>query len=374
MYGLESGDSVFSYDGISLSTLWRAIEAHANAESRNSVRMKSVVSHSNFIEVLRSAGHRFNDSEIEIVEETDIYTVELERTIRRSDIEGGERTVSGSFACFPHEGSEVWTTVTGDEPDFFERGINWLLSKAAPQITEFFASSADLQTILDRLDSSIGGESEILATEVVSYTHDDEGNINYERKPYPVAFRKARSEDKYVDKVRFEAYQGEELLISGVVQRDGVTQFNGGNATIYSETFLNSYVQEGQEKAELFGDKERSRDTGEVQQIELTFEEPVFHEPQDNEKLINALSEVNKTNITVYHKNPYAHVSVLDIIDGSSSDVFITDSDKISIVPSYRSSLNSLMRLSDKISKEFDEGSITVNEAPEYDFADFFAG
>ena len=374
MYGLEPGDSVFSHGDVSLSSLWRAIEVHANAESRNSVRMKSVVSHSDFIDAIQSVAHRFNDSEIDIIEESDIYSVELERTIRRSDIDGGERTVSGTFACFQHEESDVWTTVTGEEPDFFERGVEWLLSKSAPQVSGFFATSEDLQTILDSFDSSIGGESEILATEVVSYTHDDEGNINYERRPYPVAFRKARNEDKYVDKVRFEAYQGEELLISGVVQRDGVTQFNGGNATIYSETFLNYYVQEGQEKAELFGDKERSRDTGEVQQIELAFEEPVFHEPQDNEKLINALSEVNKTNITVYHKNPYAHVSVLDIIDGSSSDVFITDSDKISIVPSYRSSLNSLMRISDKISKEFDEGSITVSESPEYEFADFFAG
>jgi hypothetical protein len=32
------------------------------------------------------------------------------------------------------------------------------------------------------------------------------------------------------------------------------------------------------------------------------------------------------------------------------------------------------MRLSDKISKEFDEGSIDINDSPDYSCADFFAG
>lgn len=374
MYGLDTGGSLFSYEESSLSTLRRAIDAYVNEKSRNSVRLKSVVVHAHLIDVIQSVSHRFNDASITTTDQGDHFQVELERKIRRSDIEGGERMVSGSFACFQHEDTDVWTAITGHDPDFFERGIEWLVQKAAPEVSEFYATSTDLQAVLSSLDDSMAHDSQILATEVVPYTHNGEGNINYEQRPYPVAFRKAREEDKYIHKVQFTAIDDNELLIDGFLRRDGVTQLNRGNADYFINDFLRFFVREGQEKADLFGDKERSRETGDVQQIELAFDEHVFRKTEDNKKLINALSEIKKTNITVYHKNPYAHISVLDIIDGSSADVFITDSDKISIVPSYRSSLNSLMRLSDKISKEFDESSIDINDSPDYSCADFFAG
>lgn len=373
MYGLDVDSSTLTHEDTTMRAVREAVDKHANDDSRRTVRFKSVVAHEDPIETLADISSRFEDADLSIYSHQDHYQIDLSRRIERSDIEDGARSVEGSFAFFQNHESDVWTALSGAGPDFYERGILWILKQSQPKISNFYTNSGDLENILNNLRRSLSPEIRIEVTKAVAYSHRDEGNISFEVHPYQQVFDLAEDANRYVDKVSFRVQQGEETVFNGFMSRDGQTKFQSGDASVYFNNYLPAYTNKGQEKADLFTDKERSIETGEVNEIEIEFDQQVFRTSEDNRSLIQALSNISQSSVTVYHKNPYAHVSVLDYVDGSSCDVFVTESDTISLIPSYRGSLNSLMRISDQISREFQEGSVREQQPLNLEFADFFS-
>jgi len=373
MYGLGIGESLFKYEDISLSTLRRAVDACVNEDSSGKVRFKSVVAYEDPEVVLNEIEYRLENTEIVLNDEGDHYRVELYRTIERSDIDGGERTVEGSFGLFQNEGTDIWTAVTGHGPDFYKRGLRWLFKQTEPHISDFYINSDRLEEMLIQFEQSLSSDIEIEATKAVAYSHTEEGNISFETRPYREVFQVAEDDNRYVDKIKFVASATDRHLLTAFLTRSGQMKLLSGSVGLFFDTLLPLYAGAGQEKAEVVQNKERSSDTGDVQEVELKFDEAIFRDVEDNQKLINALDDLTNSSLTVYHNNPYAHVSVLDFIDGSSCDVFITEPDRISIVPSYRGSANSLMRISEQLSRELDEGDFRSVEQPDYEFSDFFA-
>lgn len=142
---------------------------------------------------------------------------------------------------------------------------------------------------------------------------------------------------------------------------------------MFFNQLLPEYASTSQAKVNVFENKERSAESGEIEQIRVEFNSNVFRTTEDNEDLIEALSNMSRSSLTVYHRNPYAHLSILDFVDGSSCDVLVTEPDEVTLVPSYRGSRNSLMRVSEQISREFDEGSITDLGEPQFDSSEFFS-
>ena len=373
MYGLDVDDSSLTHEDITMRAVREAVDRHANQDSRRTVRFKSLVTHEDPIETISEVESRFENAELSIYDHHDHYQIDLHRRIKRSDIEGGARSVDGSFALFQNQESDVWTALTGANPDFYKRGLLWLFKRSQPTISNFYTNSDDLENVLDNLHMSLSLDTRIEATKAVAYSHRHEGNISFETHPYYQVFNIADESNRYVDKISFRVQQDTGSVFGGFMSRDGQTKFESGDASVYFNNFLPAYTSKGQEKADIFADKERSSETGEVNEIEIEFDQQVFRTPDDNRTLIHALSNISQSSVTVYHKNPYAHVSVLDYVDGSSCDVFVTESDTISLIPSYRGSMNSLMRISDQISREFQEGSVREQQQPEAEFADFFS-
>jgi len=369
MYGLGESSDLGAYSDCSLSQIRRGIESYLKENPRSSVRFKSIVAHENPIDQFDFLNARFNKGSIDIVDHGDHYEVNVERKIKRSG-----RTISGSFAIFNHDDTQVWTAFTAHDADFFERGLGWVISKSEPYVSEFYATSRDLETVLDLFSESVGYKSKIIVTQAVAYSHREEGEISYKTRPYPEVFRAARDGGNYVDSLVFKSMSEDDVNLEAAITRDGTTKLSSGNVEIFFNYLLEDYVSFGQEKAELFTDKERSRDTGDIQEIEVKFANPVFQSTKDNEDLINALADLSRSSVTVYHKNPYAHISVLDFNDGSSCDVFITDSKTVKIVPSYRGSTNFLMRISDKLYRDLDESAVELTEQASYGVEDFVGG
>lgn len=369
MYGLEEGSDLRAYSDCSLSQIRRGIESYLKENPRSSVRFKSIIAHENPIDQFEFLNARFNKGGVDITDHGDHYEVDVTREIKRSS-----RTVSGSFAIFNHDGTQVWTALTAHGADFFERGLGWAISKSEPHVSEFYATSRDLETVLDLFSESVDNDSRIIVTQAVGYSHREEGEISYKTRPYPEVFRAARDGGNYVDSLVFKSILEDEVNLEAAVTRDGTTKLSSGNVELFFNYLLEDYVSFGQEKAELFTDKERSRDTGDIQEIEVKFANPVFQSTKDNEDLIDALADLSRSSVTVYHKNPYAHISVLDFNDGSSCDVFVTDSKTVTIVPSYRGSTNFLMRISDKLYKDLDESAVELMEQPSYGVEDFVGG
>lgn len=375
MFGLDIGNSLIDFEGeINLQTIRRAIEVQANEDARRSVRFVSIASpDSSPADILRATDEYSSDTDIEVTERNDHIAVSLRRTIRRSDIPGGQRDVEGDFAMFPILETDIWTAVSGLGDDFFERGIEWVFQRSEPDLSAVYVNSIDLKSILDSFRSSVPVDADIRIERAVAYNRKDEGTISFERSPYEEVFHVSRENDKYVDKIDFVLIHDGLEECSAFLSRDGTLKFKSGNFGFFFDHLLTSYARIAQSKAELLGDKERSRDTGELEEIRVRFDEPVFRDPSDHDDLISALSNLSRSSLSIFHRNPYAHFSVLDFTDGSSCDVFITENDCVTIIPSYRGSLNSLMRISEQISREFDEGTLVEEGPPEYSASDFFA-
>jgi len=369
MYGLGDGNELTSYSDQSLSRVRYAIEEFLKENPRKSVQFKSVVAQEDPIQLFRQLDQRFNDSGITVTEHTDHYQINVTRKIKQSG-----RRVEGSFAFLQHEQSHVWTALTGKGSDFFTKGVNWVIRNTPPQIYEFYATSRDLEGVLDRFDESLDSNPFIEVTQAVAYSHKDQAEISYKKRPYRIVFEQAREGRSYIDSLTFEATTEEEILLRASMNRDGSTALKKGDVDLFFNKLLEQFISYGDKKADVFTGKERNRETGDVQEIEIQFDNPVFQSKKDNKLLVDALTDLTKASVTVYHANPYAHVSVLDFNDGSSSDIFVTDPKTVSIVPSYRGSTNSLMRISDKLYRELDESTLVYIEEPTYEMEDFLGG
>jgi len=372
MYGLGAGESIFAYEGLSLENIRRAVDVFVEEGSRSKVRFKTVVCEDDPIQALEATHHSVDNTSISIDEKEDHYSVNVTKVIERSDLEEGQRVVESNFAFFQVADTDIWTAVTGQKPDNFEHGPLWVLKKSEPSISNFFASSDDLRSVLREFKDSFPSGTEIIAKKTVAYSRDDEGQISWETRPFEEIFEMAEEERKYIDKMRFIARSDNEERVDALISRRGKLQFISGDASRFFDDFLTLFAEVGQQKANLFGNKERSEETGDVNEIEISFENSHFKNPPDNRKLIKALDDLSNSNISVYHNNPYAHISVFDNVDGSSCDVFITGPKEVSIVPSYRGSFNSLMRVAEQISKELEEGQILESSGENYTMGDFF--
>lgn len=366
MYGLGDRTELASYQDPSLKRVRFTIEDFLETNPKKSVRFKSIVARQDPVQLFQQLNHKFNDSTITVTEHRDHCQVDVDRKIKQSG-----RKVSGSFAFFEHEDSHIWTALTGHANDFFERGLGWVIRNCNPHLYEFYATSRDLEDVLERFNESLDYPADIQVTQAVAYSHREQAEISYKKRPYPIVFQKARDGGNYVDSLNFRARTDEETVIQAALTRDGTTKLSGGKVELFFNKLLEQYISYGDEKAELFTGKERNRATGNVEEIDIQFDNPVFQSPKDNEELIEALADLERANVTVYHSNPYAHLSVLDFNDGSSCDVFVTDPETVSIVPSYRGSTNFLMRISEKLYRELDESTIEYIEECSLGVEDF---
>lgn len=363
MYGLDDG-GLLDYATRDLDTIRDAIDMHCKQSATSKARFKSVIATSDPVDALKQFTELEQDVDLTANWEEDHYNVSVTRRIKRS-----ERTVSGSFALFRHGDSNVWTAVTGHGPDFFKRGVKWILGKGQPELSNFYASSEDLESVLRETEERLS--SRIFVNKAVVYSHKEEGNISWETRPYRFVFDQSRSSDRYVDKLTFEVRRNRELLFDSFVSRNGVVKFAGGDVNLFFNNLLRAYANTATEKVELFSEKARSRQTGEIKELEIQFNSSPLQHPDNNRDLIDALANLSKSSLTIYHNNPYAHISVLDLVDGSNCDVFVTSSDTISIIPGFRGSMNSLIRIADQIAREFQEGKVVEKYEQKFDSSDF---
>lgn len=369
MHGFVDG-SAFDYGDVDLASLEELIDSEVNSTPREKARFKTILCHENPLEVLREVVDHYHRATLEIREEIDFYSLELSRTIKRSDIEGGEREVEGSMAFYQHGDSPIWTAVTGYGPDFFDRGLEWLFKRAEPRISNLFADSDELREILSRIEEGLSAE--ILVSKTVVYSRTEEGAISFRTRPYKDVFTDPELETGYVDKLNFTVRRKDNEFFSGFISREGVTKLDAGDPQLFRTYLLRSFVEIVTDKVDVFTHTERSED-GEISEIELTFDTDVLTAPSDNQELIEAIDNLKKSTMTVYHDNPYAHLSVVDFVDGSNCDIYVTGPNSVSIVPGFKGSVNSLMRIADKMSKEFQEGDLHLRAEPEYDLTDFVA-
>jgi len=375
MYGVEaeSLDEFEEEEITDMVSLKRAAELYANGGTYNKIRLKAVTAEEDPKIVFEEVDEHHKLMNVDVIDREDHYDIRLERTIKRSDIEDGERTVKGSFALVQSDHNEnIWTAITGYESDFFERGVLYLFNKSNPNIYSFFLSTSEIEEILHNIEENL--EKSVIVEDSVTYNYQGEGDESHETHPFRHIFSEIDEEQEYLDKLVFKVGQraDNEDYFEGYLTRDGQMKFIGGNITPFFEKLVTQVEATAEQRRELFEEKIDSAKEGNYEKVHIKFEEPVFQGGVKNHKLINALSQMSKSSITVFHSNPYLHMSMLDYRDGSSFDIFVTDDDLVKIALGHRGTSSSLMRVAEHISSHFKQGDILPGREETYNFDDFF--
>lgn len=349
--------------------LWRAFTALSERSDRYKAWLRTFYSERPFPEVLSERsppGYEFN-----LEEHSDLYLGRLQRSIERSDLEGGGRVVSGDFGFFQSAESNIWTAFTSEGRDFFEKALSSFLQDYRPTVSPAYSSSKDLQRLLSRLERE--ANADLIVQKAVLYSHQEEGEITFKKRRFHDLFAMAEEQNMYVDKVEFTLEKPRSLLLHAFVSRDGTSYFYGGDAKYLQSLFLPELADASQSKTDLLRDRERQDPQDRTHPVDIVFERPVLEDLEDNERLLEAIGSLSRGSLAVFHDNPYIHASFLDLNDGASYEVFATENNRISIVPNFSSSVYSLSRLVEKVFKDFQEGDLKEPEEPDYQMEDFLA-
>jgi hypothetical protein len=94
--------------------------------------------------------------------------------------------------------------------------------------------------------------------------------------------------------------------------------------------------------------------------LAITFDRAVFDDLPTVRAFVKTLTKYPKSMHAVAHGNPYAHLNMTDLLDGSSFDIWAVPPDRIALIPGLKASEAAFERLVTHIFETFREGKIAT--------------
>jgi hypothetical protein len=140
-------------------------------------------------------------------------------------------------------------------------------------------------------------------------------------------------------------------------RRAGATYY-GGNFDLFANVVMGRLTRAAEQRRQLMTG--RAREVGAIvpAPIQIRLDDPIFTDATATGDLLNEVAGLRDLSMAVMHRNPYLHVAVSDLTDGSNYDVFVTSPDSIEIHPGFRASMGSLSRLSQALGERFEATEI----------------
>ncbi len=251
----------------------------------------------------------------------------------------------------------------------FNRILINYFNKAHPYLSRIFLRSNFIKELLTDLEERIPGK--IITERIVAkriYGKQPVSSIRFENQPFQKAFQTAARSNLWVDSISFKIIENPEeasrdadkkINLRGYVSRKGILKTSGGAFRPFSE-LIEKVGKQGIHEKDIFSDRARVKENDyKSNPITLEFDEEVFNEESDLKQFVSeTLKRRSFSSVTVSHLNPYLEASFIDHKDGSSYDIWITDTKEIVIVPQLRATFASLYGLVSHIFKNFREGKI----------------
>jgi hypothetical protein len=139
--------------------------------------------------------------------------------------------------------------------------------------------------------------------------------------------------------------------------RQGIVQTNALFPKVFESLTL-PVCKTIYENIQIFGKRSRRENNFSTRPLLIDFETDQFPDISENRKFIDAVKRFKTASVSVIHGNPYIHMNIIDYIDGSNFDLWVTDVDKIFIVPQMRGTVPAIKRLINHIFDTYAEGKI----------------
>lgn len=133
------------------------------------------------------------------------------------------------------------------------------------------------------------------------------------------------------------------------MRRSSGASFYRGDFEVFSSVVLQRLSRAAVDRRGLLGEQRRVPQAGASSVLAMSIDELDLDDPRVRDRLRSAIAKVRGLQLAVVHDNPYVHLLVTDILNGSSFDVLVTDAGRIEILPGFEPSVGSLARVTDAL-------------------------
>ena len=281
-------------------------------------------------------------------------------------------------------GSFVYIAVTDEPARFVNRTFGPFIKSLYPHVSRAFLSADDLYNVLERLEQSAGDP--IMVAQMTAYRRlrevpkggpqdaglgprralprrrkTIESAVSCTDKPFRDAFADAAANDQWISRIRFNLPEGATTPMSGQLSRNGLIRLEHAISPFYDKVFP-LVARLVDEKTRLYSNRSRGDNNGAIRALAITLDSAMAKDHSENPTLIKSIESMPHITVSVYHSNPYVHMSLVDYMDGSSFDIWVLSARQIIIVPQMRATHTSIARLTNHIFERFGEGSVADHE------------
>ncbi len=291
----------------------------------------------------------------------------ISKSLKRS-----KRLISGNVLLIKTAHKNVFIALSDGTSEFIKFGVEKYFKDTYPNTAVVGLSSKNIYDSLSRLSKKLSVE--IVADRTVAtkqiLKNKKESEVTYTSISFEDAFKRASEDDRWIDKIEFSAFdksQNRKRIMNAFISRDSLFKVNKNFSLFYE--FIVSYLADAAQKTySFYSDRGRKQENGirEPKPLTIDFGQTVFDKPEKNKYLVEAIKQLNGISISVIHGNPYLHASILDLLDGSSYDLWVLSQTRLILVPQLRATTYSLNRVCDHITTKFREGEIKNFQVDDY--------
>lgn len=152
--------------------------------------------------------------------------------------------------------------------------------------------------------------------------------------------------------------------VVGKIRKDGELEVSGSFRVAFDAIAV-PIARAGLQKLHFFSGRGLRESKYAARPLAISFNRPVFDDLPTVRSFVKTLTKYPKSMHAVAHGNPYAHLQMTDLLDGSSFDVWAVPPDRIALMPGLKASEGAFERLVTYIFESFREGQVTTYDREE---------
>lgn len=298
-----------------------------------------------------------------ICESPIIYS--FEKTVNIMGLKDGVHTVK--WLAINHENSGLFIIASFEKGDMFKKYISKCINGVYPYLSRFYLSTGHIEKMVNKIKQN-EPQATIRINKIIYKKRINESlrgkqiasAIEWSDIPHEQAFSKIYEENAWLNSISLRVSlrkEGEHLEAEGTINRDGSVNCKA-NFMFFYHAIITEILTLAADESKVLEKRSRKREDFRVRPLAIVFDNNIFSDKSENRRLIEALHQMPKASLSVYHGNPYIKANLIDNKDGSYYQIWVLSEDSIIISPQMKASPASLKRICNHIGEKFLEGEI----------------
>jgi len=291
------------------------------------------------------------------------------------------RTYSGSFFIQESSAKYLYQLHSLCLSTNWNEFVSYLIDHHYPNVVSLYIKQKDLTRELKLFEETYANKYKLLVTELLikekRSAQPNNGNSvkidlknkfdslrEWTSKTLSQVLDEALEREQFFKKIRFQLLPILDGKINNIpiatcdLTKSGAISFNNLYHTI-SPLLLKQLEPSLESIIKLFLNRGlKQRDYKPAKPLAIEYDEAIFSDPIRFKSFKDVLYKYPNSSKAVYHANPYFHASIADYKDGSSFDIFISNPQRVMIIPQIQTSVAALERIVSYIFDKYHEGNI----------------